>query len=120
MMIGSAALYFTAPVTHSACKMPTEAEDDWMIAVSSAPAITPRIGLVNISSRFVNSGTFASGLTAPLIISMPVISTAKPIIMLPASCFLSPLAKSSRHTPINASTGVNVAGLHSVSSRLSP
>ena len=31
-MIGSAALYFTAPVTHSACKMPTEAEDDWMIA----------------------------------------------------------------------------------------
>lgn len=120
MMIGRAALYFTAPVMQSACKIPTEADEDWMIAVSTAPAITPRIGLVNINRMFVNSGTSASGLTAPLIISMPVISTAKPIMMLPASCFLSPLAKSSRQTPINARTGVNVAGLHNVSSRLSP
>ena len=120
MIIGRAALYFTAPVTQSACKIPTEADEDWMIAVSTAPAITPRIGLVNINRMFVNSGTSASGLTAPLIISMPVISTAKPIMMLPASCFLSPLAKSSRQTPTNARTGVNVAGLHNVSSRLSP
>lgn len=65
MMIGRAALYFTAPVMQSACKIPTEADEDWMIAVSTAPAITPRIGLVNINRMFVNSGTSASGLTAP-------------------------------------------------------
>ena len=69
---------------------------------------------------FVNSGTFASGLTAPLIISMPVISTAKPTRMLPASGFLSLLVNSRQMTPIIAKTGVNVEGLHSVKSRLSP
>ena len=120
MMMGRAALYLTAPVAHSACKIPTEADEDWIIAVSSMPAMTPRIGLVNISRMFVNSGTFASGLTAPLIISMPVISTAKPTMMLPASCFLSLLVNSRQMTPIIAKTGVNVEGLHSVKSRLSP
>ena len=56
-----------------------------MIAVRTAPAIIPRTGFENIVRIPVNSGTFASGLTAPLIVSIPVIKIAKPIMMVPAS-----------------------------------
>ena len=34
-----------APVVDSACRIPTDAEDDWMIAVTPAPTSTPSTGL---------------------------------------------------------------------------
>ena len=74
------------PVSDSACRIPTEAEDDWITAVSTAPATTPRIGLENMVISRVNWGTFASGATESDIISMPNISTAKPSRM-PAMSF---------------------------------
>ena len=98
--------------------MPTEADEDWITAVSTRPASMPSTGLRNISRVFVNSGTSASGLTAALIISMPVISTVKPTSTVPMLCFLSFLVKRMKLTPTIASTGVNDEGLHSCTSRL--
>ena len=60
--------------------MPTEAAEDWMMPVKIAPTITPRNGLVKAVRMEVNSGISAKGLTASFIISMPVISRAKPTI----------------------------------------
>ena len=59
-----------------------------MIAVKTAPASTPRIGLENSSRILVNSGTSFSGATALLIVSIPNISTAKPSRIEPISFFL--------------------------------
>ena len=78
-------------MSDSACRIPTEAEDDWITAVSTAPAITPRKGLEKVVISWVNWGTFASGATESDIISMPNISTAKPSRMVAMSfffCFL--------------------------------
>ena len=74
-----------APVRHRACRIPTDAEDDWITAVRRAPAITPNNGFENLSNRFVNSGTSARGFTAELIISIPYIRIAKPIKIVPIS-----------------------------------
>ena len=49
MMMGMAVPNVTCPVAESACRMPTEAEDDWMMPVSTAPASTPRMGLENMA-----------------------------------------------------------------------
>ena len=111
MMIGSAAEYFTAPVMHSACRIPTEAEEDWMIAVSARPASMPSTGLVNISRMLVNSGTSARGLTASLIMFMPFISTVKPTRIWPMLCFFSFLVNMMNATPHSAMMGVKELGL---------
>ena len=72
----------------SACKMPTDAEEDWMIPVSTAPTRTPRMGFVNIRNICWNSGTFFRLLTAPDMVSMPNISVANPRKIMPVSFFL--------------------------------
>ena len=57
MMMGMAAATDTAPVERgSACRMPTEGEEDWMMAVSSAPTSTPNTGLVKARNRSPNQG----------------------------------------------------------------
>ena len=84
-----------------------------MIAVRTAPAIIPRTGFENIVRIPVNSGTFASGLTAPLIVSIPVIKIAKPIMMVPASFFFSFLENMIKQTPMSARTGENDVGFNS-------
>ena len=68
--------------------MPTDAELDWMIAVSSAPASTPRTGFLKAMKRFVKAGTSLRPATAPLIVSMPNMSVAKPSRIMPVSFFL--------------------------------
>ena len=67
----------------------------------------------NIVRIPVNSGTFASGLTAPLIVSIPVIKIAKPIMMVPASFFFSFLENMIKQTPMSARTGENDVGFNS-------
>lgn len=42
--------YVTLPVIDNACRMPTEAEELWMMAVSAAPIRTPRKGLENMTN----------------------------------------------------------------------
>ena len=112
MMIGIAALNGTAPVRQSACRIPTDAEDDWITAVRSAPARTPSNGLENLSNRFVNSGTSASGFTAELIMSMPYIRMAKPMKIVPTSFFFESLINRINMTPMIARIGENEVGLN--------
>ena len=78
-------------MAESACRMPTEAELDWMMPVSTAPTSTPRIGFLKARKRFVNAGTCERPETAPLIVSMPNMSVAKPRRMVPVSFFFASL-----------------------------
>ena len=104
----------------SACRIPTEAELDWMMPVSTAPASTPSSGLENSVRMPVKAGTSRSPATAPLMVSMPVISTAKPRRIVPVSFFFSFLQNMQKTMPISASTGVKDEGLSSWIKRLLP
>ena len=72
-------------------EIPTEAELDWMMPVSTAPTSTPSIGLVNSRNSSAKPGTSFSPDTAALMASMPNISVAKPSRITPVSFFLSDL-----------------------------
>ena len=120
MMMGMAAPYVTCPVADRACKIPTEAEELWMMAVRIAPAATPRTGLRNMSRMLRNSGTSCSPATALLMVCMPNIRTAKPRRIVPVSFFLSFLAVMVRITPMRARMGVNEVGLSSWMKKLPP
>ena len=91
-----------------------------MIAVSTAPASTPKMGLENHKSALANSGTSARGSTAPDMASMPNISTAKPSSASPVSFFLGLLTNMYKTMPITANMGVKDVGLRSVMMRLVP
>ena len=98
----------TAPVMDRACKIPTAAEALCSTAVKAIPTIMPRIGLEKVVSRLINSGLCLSGETAPLMLCMPNISTAKPKRMSPTcqcSCFLENMR---RMMPITATMAVSV------------
>ena len=72
---------------------------------------TPSRGLENCTSRLSNSGISARGLTAPDIISMPYISTAKPTSTVPTVFFRSFLDSMSIKMPAKASRGEKFLGL---------
>ena len=93
--------------------MPTDAELDWMIAVSAAPARTPSSGLVNATNSCLNAGTSRSPETAPDMVSMPNMSVAKPSRIMPVSFLRLSLLNIYIIIPISASTGVNDVGLRS-------
>ncbi len=105
-MIGYAAENDTAPVMLSACRMPTAAADDWMIAVKTTPTSTPSSGLENFVSRAMNVSLSRRGLTASLMAVMPNISTAKPSRMVPTRLWVWFLLNLSRMMPTVASTPV--------------
>ncbi len=42
--MGMAELKVTRPVLDRACRIPTDAEDDWMMTVTTTPTRTPRMG----------------------------------------------------------------------------
>ena len=60
-----------------------------MIAVRSAPARTPKMGLENAVIRLVNSGTSRSPETEALMVSIPNMRVAKPRRIMPISLCLS-------------------------------
>ena len=92
-----------------------------MIAVTRAPTNRPRIGLENIVNRAVNSGTFASGFTAPLIMSIPVIRTMKPRRTAPRFFFCSFFFKNIVNTiPITARIGAKEDGFNIFIIKLPP
>ena len=72
-------------MTASACKMPTEAELDWMTAVRIAPANTPSTGFLNTRNICWNAGTSRRPDTAPDMVSIPNIRVAKPSRIMPVS-----------------------------------
>ena len=103
----------------SACKIPTEAAEDWMMPVKAAPTSTPSRGLVKAVIRSVNSGISANGATAPLISSMPYMRMEKPIITRPTSrrrCFLEPMIS---RMPARASRGEKFLGFRKLTKKLS-
>ena len=57
------------------------------MAVSTAPASTPRMGLVNSRNSCWKAGTSFSPDTASDMVSMPNISVAKPRKIMPVSFF---------------------------------
>ena len=75
-------------MTASACRIPTEAELDWMMPVSTAPASTPSTGFLKAMKSCAKAGTSFRPATAPLMVSIPNISVAKPSRIMPVSFFL--------------------------------
>ena len=88
IMIGIAAPYDTCPVTARACKIPTEAELDCIMAVSRAPARTPSRGFSKAINKLLKDSTSFSPDTAADMASMPNIRVAKPSRIVPVSFFL--------------------------------
>ena len=98
----------TAPVMDRACKIPTAAEALCSTAVKTIPTMMPKMGLEKVVSRWINSGLCRKGETAPLMLCIPNISTAKPSRMSPTCqccCFLENMR---RIMPITATTAVRV------------
>ena len=111
MMIGMAVLNGTTPVSASACRIPTEADEDWMMAVTASPIRVPSTGLLNISRMDVKRLSSARGATASDIVSIPNIRMANPIRIIPILCFFSFLENMRKQMPISARTGENEEGL---------
>ena len=95
----------------SACRIPTDADELWIAAVKTAPASTPSTGFENMVRMRMKPGTSLSGSTALLMISMPYISTAKPISTRPILCFFSFLVNIINPMAIAARIGENDIGL---------
>ena len=70
------------------------------------------MGLENAVNIPVNSGTSAKGFTAPDIVSIPNISTAKPIKIIPAFFSFSFLENIKNTTPSAANTGEKEEGFN--------
>ena len=104
----------------SACRIPTEAAELWITPVKTAPTRTPMIGFRNAVRMWENCGESASGLTAPLIRVMPVISTENPTMILPMSLVRLCLAVMIIMTPIRAMIGENDSGFSIFRKGLSP
>ena len=100
-----------APVAESACKIPTEAEELWIIAVTIAPTSTPNMGFCRVAKTCANSGTAASGFTAASIVNIPVKRTEKPSIMVPISLYFAFLPAIRKMMPTTAMIGARVVGL---------
>ena len=88
-IMGMAELKVTRPVLDSACRIPPDAEEDWITAVSIAPASTPSTGFEKVTKSCLKAGTCDSPDTAEVMVSIPNIRVAKPRRMVPVSFFLS-------------------------------
>ena len=75
------------PLMARACKIPTDAEEDWISAVKPAPTRMPRSGLLNFVIISTNCGSSLKGDIAELIISIPIKSTPMPATI-PAICWI--------------------------------
>ena len=120
MMMGMAAPKVTAPVTLRPWRIPTEAEEDWMMPVSTAPASTPRTGFCRERNRLRNHASSSRKPMAPDIRSMPVMSTMKPSSTMPAPFRLSFRPAMYRRMPMTPSRGARVVGLKICTRKLSP
>ena len=93
------------PVAASACRIPTDAEDDWITAVNTAPTRIPRSGLLNCVIRLINASDSWSGSIAAPIMSIPMNRTPSPAKMLLIWCTFSLLTNIIAATPAMANTG---------------
>ena len=112
MIIYTAALNGTSPAAARLCKMPTDADELWMIAVTSAPARIPRNGLCpSFTKMLQNASDSWSGATADDIVVIPTKRIPNPTIMLEISFDERLLPVSMMITPIIIAIGARLAGL---------
>ena len=110
----------TRPASENDCRIPTEAELDWMIAATRTPTRRPSIGFSNFRNRLWKADTWSSVDTASDMVIRPNIKVAKPRRMVPVSFDLLFFPLRRKMTPIKASTGVNEDGLRSLRKKLPP
>ena len=95
------------PPAARVCKMPTEAEEDWIRAVNSAPNRMPSRGLDRVDIRWMKAGNSRSGAMAALMVSMPINRMPRPARIWPMCCNLARFTKTIRNTPPKATTGAS-------------
>ena len=95
------------PLSASACKIPTEAEDDWMTAVKIIPAMIPINGFENLVIRLINGGYSRSGIMESPIMFIPTNKIPSPAMISPTNCTFSFFENTTIATPINAINGAN-------------
>ena len=102
-----------------ACRIPTDADEDCKTAVSTAPAMTPRIGFLKLRNRSMNHGSSASGDMAWDIVFMPAIKIEKPSRILPTPRLRSlPIIYS--QMPMKPRIGLHAVGFIIFVRKLSP
>jgi hypothetical protein len=79
-MIGIALPYVTAPVTESACSIPTEADEDWITAVTPVPRATPFTGVDESLHRRLSILEPAARFKPSPMASIPKRNKARPVI----------------------------------------
>ena len=110
IIIGIAAPYVIAPVVVSDCKIPTEAPDDWIIAVIIRPVSSPSTGFWNIVNMARKDSLSLSTETEFDIDSIPTIRTVNPRRIAPMSFFLLFFENIFRKSPIMARIGIHEDG----------
>lgn len=98
-----------APVVARACSTPTAAEADCSKAANAIPNSVPSTGLFNEVMMLMNAGFERRGETAPDMVDMPVMSTAKPSMIVPKWMRVSFFANIFSRMPMIATTAVIVA-----------
>ena len=95
----------------NACKIPTDADELWITAVSNVPTKTPKIGFSKRISVLWKASLSDKGSTAADIKSIPVIRIAKPIKTSAVFFLFSDFENIVNTTPIKAKIGAKVEGL---------
>ena len=95
------------PLNANACRIPTEAEDDWMTAVKIIPAMIPIIGDENLVIRLIKGGYSRSGIMESPIMFIPTNKIPSPAMISPTNCTFSFYENTTIATPINAINGAN-------------
>ena len=105
-MIYIAAEVVTTPLKANVCKIPTDADELCIRAVTNIPTIIPSIGLppstLNASEKI---GSVVKGFIFPAIKSSPIKSIPSPISISPIVFFLSFFEKIISPAPIPMSIG---------------
>ena len=84
MMIGKAMPQVTNPAADSAWRIPIDAAEDWMAAVTKVPTRMPITGFWKVANIEVNHGSSRSGSTAASIENIPEKRMPMPIMIAPA------------------------------------
>ena len=92
--------------------MPTEADELWIMAVSTRPINIPSNGLLKDVNSSWNFSDSLSGANTPSMVVIPKNSTPRPTRIPAMSLFLFFLEKSIINAPIHMSIGANDEGLN--------
>ena len=85
--------------------IPREAEEDCTMVVKTKPTRIPKTGLRIEVRIFKKNGELPKGARPPDIVSMPMKTKPRPIMISPMALSLSFLTNMMRHTPMKAKNG---------------